>query len=156
MLRNKLQWNWNQNSDIFIKENAFEYVVCDMAAILSQPQWVNSSSPSDAYMPQWTKPSLVSIIVVACLVPSHYLNKWWFIVNWTTGNKYQWNLSQNKTIFIRENAFENVVCMMLAISSQPQCANGPLTIHGCTTIWNDKFTCFCQVEMEIDWHVDWF
>ena len=38
---NKLQWNSNQNSNIFIQENAFEYVVCDMAAILSRPQWVN-------------------------------------------------------------------------------------------------------------------
>ena len=39
-LRNKLQWNIKQNSDIFIQENAFENVVCEMAAILSQPQCV--------------------------------------------------------------------------------------------------------------------
>ena len=30
------QWNWY----IFIKENAFEYAVWEMAAILSRPQWV--------------------------------------------------------------------------------------------------------------------
>ena len=29
------------NSHIFIQENAFENVVCEMAAILSQPQYVN-------------------------------------------------------------------------------------------------------------------
>ena len=35
---NKLQWNSNRNSNIFIQENAFENVVSEMAAILSRPQ----------------------------------------------------------------------------------------------------------------------
>ena len=39
-LMNKLQWNFSQNSNIFIQENAFESVVCEMAAILSRPQCV--------------------------------------------------------------------------------------------------------------------
>ena len=39
-LRNKLQWNLNRNSNIFIQENAFESVVCETAAILSRPQCV--------------------------------------------------------------------------------------------------------------------
>ena len=37
-LRNKLQWNFNRNSKIFIQENAFKNVIWKMAAILSQPQ----------------------------------------------------------------------------------------------------------------------
>ena len=41
-LRNKLQWNLNRNSYIFIHENAFENVVWKMAAILSRPQCVNT------------------------------------------------------------------------------------------------------------------
>ena len=40
-LRNKLQWNINQNSYIFIQEIAFENVVWKIAAILSRPQCVN-------------------------------------------------------------------------------------------------------------------
>ena len=40
-LRNKLQWNLNQNSKIFIEENAFESVVCEMVAILFRGRWVN-------------------------------------------------------------------------------------------------------------------
>ena len=32
-LRNKLQWNYTRNSDIFIQEKAFESVVCEMTAI---------------------------------------------------------------------------------------------------------------------------
>ena len=39
-LRNKLQWNFNRNSNIFIPENAHEKVVCEMASILSRPQCV--------------------------------------------------------------------------------------------------------------------
>ena len=39
-LRNKLQWNFNRNSNIFIQENVFESVVCGKAAILSRPQCV--------------------------------------------------------------------------------------------------------------------
>ena len=47
-LKNKLQWNLNRNSNIFIEENAFESVVCETAAILSQPQCVKIRwSPCD-------------------------------------------------------------------------------------------------------------
>ena len=38
LIGNKLQWNFYPNSNIFIQENAFENVVCEMAPILSQPQ----------------------------------------------------------------------------------------------------------------------
>ena len=40
---NKLQWKLNRNSYNFIQEDAFENVVCEMAAILSRPQCVNES-----------------------------------------------------------------------------------------------------------------
>ena len=40
-LGDKLQWNCNRNSNIFIQENAFENVVCEMASILSRPQCVD-------------------------------------------------------------------------------------------------------------------
>ena len=41
-LTNKLQWNFNPYSNIFIQENAFENVVCEMASILSRPQCVKT------------------------------------------------------------------------------------------------------------------
>ena len=56
--------------------------------------------------------------LVACSVPSHYLNQNWLIVNWTLRNKLQWNSNQNTKLFIHENAFENVVCKMAAILSR--------------------------------------
>ena len=56
-------------------------------------------------------------------MPGHCLNQCWNIVNWTRGNKLQWNLNQNSNIFIQENAFENFVCEMASIWSLPQCVN---------------------------------
>ena len=38
----KLHWNLNRNSNIFIQEKAFECVVCEMVAMLSRPQQVNT------------------------------------------------------------------------------------------------------------------
>ena len=61
--------------------------------------------------------------LVAWQAPSHYLNQWWNKLNWTLGNIFQWNRNQNTTIFIQENAFENVVWKMTAIMSRPQCDN---------------------------------
>ena len=59
------------------------------------------SSPPDAtYMCQWIGLALVQIM--ACRLyaaPSHYLNQFWFIINWTLKNKLQWNFNQNKKKF---------------------------------------------------------
>ena len=56
-------------------------------------------------------------------MPSHNLNQCWNIVNGTIGNIFQQNLKQNLCIFIQENAFENVICKMGAILSQPKLLN---------------------------------
>ena len=58
--------------------------------------------------------------LVACSVPSHYLNQCWNIVNWTVRNKLHWNFNRNSNIFIQEIAFENVVCKMASILYRPQ------------------------------------
>ena len=53
-LGNKLQWNFNRNSYIFIQENPFETVVWKMAAILSRPPCVNSMLPRDVIRKSWS------------------------------------------------------------------------------------------------------
>ena len=53
--------------------------------------------------------------LVAWSAPSHYMNQCWGIVNWTLGNKLQWNFNQNIKLFIHENVSENIVCEMAAI-----------------------------------------
>ena len=69
-------------------------------------------------------------MVVAFSAPSLYLNQRWNILNWTFGNQLHWNVNQNINIFIKENAFENVVWGITAILSQLQYVNtNPLVSH---------------------------
>ena len=42
-LTNKIQWIPNRNYNIFIQENAFENIVCEMVSILSRPQYVKGN-----------------------------------------------------------------------------------------------------------------
>ena len=49
------------------------------------------------------------------------MKQWWNIVNWTPGNKLQGDL--NRSIFIPENTFGNVVYNMAAILCRPRCVN---------------------------------
>ena len=62
--------------------------------------------PSDAYMRQKPKPSLVQI----------YIND---IANWILGNKLQVNFNRHSCILSQENAFGNVVWKMASILSRP-------------------------------------
>ena len=49
-LRDKFQWNRKQNSHIFIQENTFEKIVCEMAAILPRPHCVKGSGDTMGYL----------------------------------------------------------------------------------------------------------
>ena len=40
LLRNKIRWNSNQHTKLFIHKNSFKSVVCEMAVILSRRRWV--------------------------------------------------------------------------------------------------------------------
>ena len=44
--RNKLQWNFNQNTALFI-ENASENILCEMTVILSRGRWVTPYGDRD-------------------------------------------------------------------------------------------------------------
>ena len=57
------------------------------------------------------------------MVPSHYLNQWWFTVNCKLGSNPQWHLNQNIKIFIQEYAFENGICTIMVIWFWPQCVD---------------------------------
>ena len=55
--------------------------------------------------------ALIRVMVSRLFVPSHYLNQCWLIINWTIGNKIQWNCNWNSNTFIEDHSrFENVVC----------------------------------------------
>ena len=56
-----------------------------------------------------------------------------YFVNWTLGNKLQWNHIRNLYIFIQENARENVVRKMAAILFRPRCGMASSTIQHADT-----------------------
>ena len=87
-LRNKLQWNLKRNSYIFIQENSFENVVCEMAAILSRPQWVNVNKPR-------TQPGEWENRILVVLSPTNSRRTWsipWLLMPWilTSLGHQQW------------------------------------------------------------------
>ena len=96
--------------------------------------------PSDAYMGQSTRPSLVQIMACCLVGTSHYLNQCCNIVNSNLRNKRQWNLKRNSYIFIQENAFENVVREMVAILSRLQWVDHSTTL---TEEWS-KYRLACR------------
>ena len=63
-LRNKIQWILQQNSYIFIQENAFEDVICEMVAIFSRGRWVWSQN----VIPMMELPWMPSDNFTGCLL----------------------------------------------------------------------------------------
>ena len=91
-LKNKLQWNIKQNLCIFIQENAFENVVCKMAATLLWPQCVNSVEVSKSYLPKdvWKALHCPYFKIVfglkAFITHIHVRKNWWNSMNWWSGH----------------------------------------------------------------------
>ena len=98
----------------------------EMHIARQHPSVINSSPPSVAYMNRWTRSALVQVMA-CCLfgakpLPEPMLTYWEL-------NQIQWNLNQNTKLFIHENAFENVIWKMVAISSRPQWAKHILILR---------------------------
>ena len=72
--------------------------------------------------------------LAAYSAPSHYLNQYWIIVNWTLRNKLQWNFNKKTKLFIHENASENIICKKVAILSRGRCDNSLKPDDVC--VWN--------------------
>ena len=98
--------------------------------------WFNLSPPSAAYMRWGTGSALVQVMACRLTTQSHYLTQCWLIVNWTLGNKLQWNCNQDSNI-------SSLKKMHLKISSAifpPHCPRGDeLTVT--TVIWTYFLTC---------------
>ena len=71
-------------------------------------------------------------------------NQCWNIVNWTLGNKLQWNFNRNSNILIQENAFENVFCEIVSMLSRPQCVNW-ITLSALIWIGLSHQHCSCEI-----------
>ena len=66
-LKNKLRWNFDRNLCFFIQRNAFENVVCEMAAILSRERWANYCR--DLY--DWLNMFISSFLTKYICIKSH-------------------------------------------------------------------------------------
>ena len=67
--------------------------------------------------------------------------------NWAIGNKYQWNLNTNSTLFIQENTFENVICEKAAILPGSQCVKIRRKLFYCTKVFG-RYSCSTKKEHE--------
>ena len=75
--------------------------------------------------------------LVAYSAPSHYLNQFWILVNWTLRNKLRWNFNQNTKLYIHENASENIVCETSTILSRGKRVNNLMSNWRHTIAWNN-------------------
>ena len=109
----KLLWNKysfirsfiNRYSSIFIQENAFENVVCELASILSLPQCVKNEDLLHQ-CELWSVDNIGSGNGLCLMAPSHYLNmlnQWWLFANRTLGytTAYQ-SINQSNPVLLKE------------------------------------------------------
>ena len=74
--RNKLQWNLNYNTKLFIHENAFITVLCKMATILSRVRWVKD-------MGQWISTFAWKLYITIMNMMKQCKTKiLWHVINW--------------------------------------------------------------------------
>ena len=92
-LRNKLKWNHRQNSFIFIQENAFEIVVCEMVEILYRPQCVKRCtgpcSWSGVAPVNLASPGVISLHQFSLLINHPHNPRSWLRQNRSTRVHYQ-------------------------------------------------------------------
>ena len=93
-LKNKLQWNFSRSYDIFIQENVFEAIVCEMAAILSRPQCVNMCVC--AYAGYIYGPLVMQLGCISCVcnaLANGHLHSICLIGTYTIGYEWLWQRS---------------------------------------------------------------
>ena len=80
--------------------------------------YVNSSPPSAAYMRQWTGSALAQIMAWRLYGAKPLSESMLAYCQSHPKQHVQWNFIWHLNIFIQENAFEHVVCEMVAILSR--------------------------------------
>ena len=65
----------------------------------------------------WLRDAYIFISKLVCLAPSHYLNQWLLIANWTLRNKLQWNFNKKKKHF----SLKKMTFKMSSVKLPPFC-----------------------------------
>ena len=74
----KLQWNFNQNMKFFIHENTSEYIVCEMAAILSRGEMSKRRTTKKIPSHYWL--SVQRSLIFSDPMDSPQRCQWYFII----------------------------------------------------------------------------
>ena len=118
-------WSFAHQPLVWISDHQWDALVrillsfYPLSELISQK--VNTLWPGDVYMRQWVGSSLVH--VKACLAfsaSSHYPNQWWIFCQWDTQSHTTKNFDGNSNSFIRENAYEIIVCKIWFILFRSQ------------------------------------
>ena len=123
--RNKLQWNLNRNTKLLIHKNAYENIVCEMAAILSRGRWVNDAN-----------------FVVNGSTASCHIDTLWY---------YQWQESWNRgDYWFSVKRMEGSTLIFIRPSLGQICQNRP-----CVQKRNDSVKCFWVLAYAVYGRTDW-
>ena len=85
-LRNKLQWIFNRNSNIFIQENASEYVAWEISTISSRPQCVNERNEENGSLQLWKEAKILAAGAYVMGSASAYLTLY---TRWQSSKPYE-------------------------------------------------------------------
>ena len=104
--RNKLQWNLNQNTKLFIQqENVFEKVVCKMSAILSRERWVNKDNSNTVVSGQcinWCTSNINGVVLFCCCFELKHLRFWTSgytsLISWVEQGQFEDDAFKNRKV----------------------------------------------------------
>ena len=80
-------------------EQLHNFMVGEMFNNIKRKIYRSLSPPGIAYMRRWTGSTLVHVMACRLSALSHYMKQCCLIVNWTLGNKPQWNSNRKKNPF---------------------------------------------------------
>ena len=95
----------------------------DYTPCISNSLWVNFSPPSAAYMRQWIGSALVQIVAFRLFDAKPFSKLVLECCQLDHQEQIQWNFNQSTKRIIHENAYENIVWEMAAISFRGKWVN---------------------------------
>ena len=136
-LRKEFQWNFNWNSNIFIEENTLK--CCPFS---SRSQCENSLGFTLYELTRWGRAMHKCVFelgqhwfrwwFVSCLAPSHYLNQYWLLVNFTLRSKLMcYDISQHLQYL--PMAYKHMVVIILSKIHYNPSYSIPIIIVDCIT-----------------------
>ena len=118
--------NWPLFKQIIFRHCAFLTLVTDTLFIFHSNKWRRYQYQFIQYSLKLIKAELrmYASVEISSVVQAITWGTGGSLSIWTPMNKFQWNCNRNSNFFIHENAFENVVCEMIAILSRLQSVCG--------------------------------